>query len=282
MIRWCSYCQTFMGSIAPFKDFRLSHGICDTCRPKVLTEDDFAKKAQRFAEVFQETWDRAVSCRIEDIGELFAKLQPLGLSNSDFLFAIVARQLEQVGCLFANNEFTVMAEHRFTNFVEGALSYIHLNRLRSPSERDSFDTEASRPDVMLACADGNYHAIGIRILEEALNDSGLSCVAVFPSLPIQELLGALDRYRPKVLGVSFSDNNQFVQLEALRNFISYKGSVEGADIPQLICGGGVWEAAPAHIKSLADLPWDSRDFKKSIEMLRSAIRDRSPIIQKAS
>lgn len=31
MIRWCSYCQKFLGERAPFDDPSFTHGICERC-----------------------------------------------------------------------------------------------------------------------------------------------------------------------------------------------------------------------------------------------------------
>lgn len=215
----------------------------------------------------------ALACRVQDIGELFNKLRPLGMSNSDFLFAVVARQLQQIGCLFSEGEVNVMTEHRFTSFVESALSFIQLNRKGVRPVETSHQNLPMQPDVILACADGNYHAIGIRILEEALNDSGISCLSIYPSLPLEELLAAVVRHRPKVLGLSFSDRNQFVQLAAIRNFLDYRSSAEGPAMPKLICGGSAWDNAPGYVKSLVDLPWDPLNFRESIKLLRTVVHE---------
>ena len=31
MLRWCSYCQKYLGETAPLEDYRVSHGICQAC-----------------------------------------------------------------------------------------------------------------------------------------------------------------------------------------------------------------------------------------------------------
>ena len=41
MIRWCAYCQKYIGEVEPFDRFEISHGICRRCVASGLfTEKD--------------------------------------------------------------------------------------------------------------------------------------------------------------------------------------------------------------------------------------------------
>ncbi len=43
MIKWCAYCQQFMTEVEPFDDYRMTHGICSTCQPRL---EDFGPAAK--------------------------------------------------------------------------------------------------------------------------------------------------------------------------------------------------------------------------------------------
>jgi hypothetical protein len=47
MIRWCAYCQRFLGEFEPYDSLDTSHGICPSCVTKgvIANDDDLSRSA---------------------------------------------------------------------------------------------------------------------------------------------------------------------------------------------------------------------------------------------
>ena len=66
MLKWCSYCQHFMGEIPPHDDFGITHGLCLDCEKSRidLFSDSEVERAMFLGDIFHRLFDAG---RREDI-----------------------------------------------------------------------------------------------------------------------------------------------------------------------------------------------------------------------
>jgi hypothetical protein len=57
MIRWCSFCQRFLGEIQPFDDPRFTHGICVPCDQKLARGEDVKEQTAPVRLLFSRIMD---------------------------------------------------------------------------------------------------------------------------------------------------------------------------------------------------------------------------------
>jgi methanogenic corrinoid protein MtbC1 len=81
-----------------------------------------------------------------------------------------------VGERWLRNELSVGDEHRATAVVDAALAGLELDQLRSGG-----------PKVVTVCAEGEWHAIAVRMLSVAVAEAGADPVCLGPSLPARDL-----------------------------------------------------------------------------------------------
>lgn len=230
MIRWCSYCQSYLGECAPFDDFSMTHTVCKSCstlgRKKLFAQVNKARSIAKFYNSFREA---AIQGKNISVEEILVQGEALGLKDIDLCVGIIQPILYEIGELWKKGMVTVAHEHIFTEFAE------HL--VRRMSQRLSAklgSVENPRPDVLLVCADGNYHTVGVRMIDMAIRELGLKTQVITPGLPVHEIIALLNLQRPRILGISLSLIEQVEQVIEIANVVQNNNNLLGTKI---IIGG---------------------------------------------
>ena len=90
------------------------------------------------------------------------------------------------------------------------------------------------PEVLLVMAEGNFHTIGVRLLELALCLQGAKTHTVIPGLPAREVVALANRVQPRVVAVSVALPPQ---LESVRELKDLLGALPLEARPRLAVGG---------------------------------------------
>lgn len=230
MLKWCTYCQHYMGEKQPYDSFELTHGICDPCLSQGRHKDSLHIRAlQPIAAFHQDLRDKAVAGVDISIPDVIAASKRLGISSLDMTIGILQPILNEMGRLFLAGKVTVAKEHAFTQKVEGMMRDLFA---MTPAMKNS---QGQQPVVILSCVDGNYHWLGLRLLELSLLEEGIPVRAFIPSLPRDEVIQLAVDLRPLVLGLSVYDLKQCHEALLIREGIQQRTG--GSYVPQIAVGG---------------------------------------------
>jgi methanogenic corrinoid protein MtbC1 len=196
MFRWCSFCQTFIGESEPRSDFSMTHGICKSCKANYEKVSENVENIRPIRAFFLEICEKFEKKSI-NAEDLFNRAKQLNIKSSDFLAGLIQPMLYQIGHLYETKKIKVADEHEFTCAVETLLSLIR----REMNQKLS----TTSPEIIIASADGDYHSLGIQFLELALLDSGISCKAIYPSVPVTEVLELAKSYNTRFIGLSVTN-----------------------------------------------------------------------------
>jgi hypothetical protein len=198
----------------------------------------------------------ARSYEVLDAGAFLSRGLALGLATADLLVGLIQPALAEIGHLYQAGQVSLVAENRFSKFCESVLDLIHA--------RTWPFGPANRVDVLLVYGGGNYHTLGLRMLELLLRDRGMVINVLCPGLPHQDVLDVLVRDRPRVFGVSAACKDQLA--DAIELLVS-AGRLPAEVRPRkLLLGGPAIKAAtpalvippeiyrsPAHVDELVEL-----------------------------
>lgn len=127
--------------------------------------------------------------------------------------------------------------------VEAVLAWSLLASLhRIPRQ-----TPTSRPAALLACMQGEQHALVLEVLHAALIERGIACRMLGPSAADSAVLEAISRTRPALVVLS-SHQSRTARLAPLRRIASR--------VAHVIAAGSGWDhntAVPANVRYLNDL-----------------------------
>lgn len=198
MIKWCAYCQTYDGEIAPFEQYTLSHGICKKCIETNVAEDEGKIARAQAIRAFYETMRIAIAKR--DTGS-FSNIYPmsktLGIHAADLALGIMQPLLYEVGELWSQGKITVAYEHYYTGVSKEILQMIHASTADKQSLRQS-----KNPRIVLMQAPGNHHSLGLQFVELILMLHGISSYVMGKNLSKVQFLDTLSELSPSYLGVS--------------------------------------------------------------------------------
>lgn len=222
MIRWCAYCQRFMGERPPYCDYGLTHGVCDKCLPLFESDSDHGferiMELKRFHDALREAGEHE---DLELAMALIEKARGLGVRPSDLLVGLIAPILYEVGSMWEDRRIGVADEHRFTRFYEAvvkrvteeARSVVPFRPRGAPHENES------ALDVMLIQPRSNKHVLGLKVLEHWLWDHGVSAMVVSLAHPVS-LEDLVRRLRPRWIGISVSLPEQMDEVAKLIELVT--------------------------------------------------------------
>lgn len=229
MISWCAFCQTWQGEVPPLESFELTHGICGACLRKGVAEDPQAitaiKPVANFFTALRAEARRGFATPAAAVLDQAAKL---GIRPLELLVGMLQPALAEIGKLWTRGEVTVAAEHRFSAMVQ-AVTTLFLERAREGNPLHTLP-----PEFLLVNADGNHHALGVRVVEAFLVSHGRAVVALIPGLPATEVMGEVRALRPQILGVSVAAPEELGAVEELAAALA---ALPPAERPQLVVGG---------------------------------------------
>lgn len=192
MIRWCSYCQAFLGEKPPYADPTFTHGICASCLDKLERDEPVLEQTAALRALFARILDHARGGDDIACAALIAEAQALGLSSDALTMGLLQPALYQVGLDWQGSKLSFSAEHRFTAWCERAFDLVAL-QLRS-----------HKPplDVLIFQTPGNRHSVGMRFAAHALGARGLAVDAYTEELALDEMLALARAGRPALIGLS--------------------------------------------------------------------------------
>ncbi|XVV09487.1 cobalamin B12-binding domain-containing protein [Actinoplanes sp. CA-131856] len=115
-----------------------------------------------------------------------------GVAPQRVMIDLIARTQARVGELWAANEWSVAREHAATAVSERALAAVAARTLVKPS----------RGSITIACVDGEWHALPVRLLAEMLRLDGWRVDFLGANVPGQHLVTHLHQTGPDAVALS--------------------------------------------------------------------------------
>ena len=204
MIRWCSYCQAFLGEQAPYDDPSLSHGMCTSCAGKFESGEEVVDMTEGLRDLMNRIFACASCADVSAIPALIEEAGTRGLSPSSMLVGFLQPSLYRAGQAWQEGCMSVVEEHRFTMWCERFLSQLPPRRL------------ATAPlDLLILLAPGNTHSLGGRFAAEFLEARGISTQVIVPEIPVADAAREIERLRPAVVGLSCALPSSLPEADAL-------------------------------------------------------------------
>lgn len=230
MIRWCSYCQQYMGESPPFDDFSLTHGVCAPCNSRLAAEEEAMVDQAIVLRAYHEKLREA--CFLGNwlkAKELVIEAQTINISPLDLCFGMIQPFLYEVGCLWEKTKTSVVEEHKLTLICSSVIEmffnmYPQLNHLR----------QSSKPQFLLVNAEDNYHVLGIRMVEFILMLNHIPTCTLFPGLPAREVFKLIQELKPPKVGISVALG---IQMKSVHELLALVKNLEPALKPQIYVGG---------------------------------------------
>jgi methanogenic corrinoid protein MtbC1 len=191
MIRWCMYCQAFIGERAPYDDTGFSHGICAACDARVERDEPVKRDTELVRTLMNQL---LMSARAGDERGCEAFIEAAvaaGVPPGSLCVGLLQPALYQVGLDWQGARMSVAAEHRFTAWCERVFAM--LPSLAPPQPP---------LDLLILSAPGNAHVFGPRVAGRVLAERGYSVAAIVPALPFEEVRELAKSLRPRVIGFS--------------------------------------------------------------------------------
>lgn len=190
MIRWCCYCQRFLGEVAPYDVPAFTHTICDPCDARLERDEPVMEETEPVRRLVKRLVESAVQGDRAACEAVIAEARALKLGAESLLVGMLQPALYQAGLDWQAARMSVAAEHRLTGWCESVFSALPVAPLSRPL------------DLLIFQAPGNVHTLGPRIAAHVLAARGLSVEAIVPALPLQEMVEQVQRLRPRSVGFS--------------------------------------------------------------------------------
>jgi methanogenic corrinoid protein MtbC1 len=138
---------------------------------------------------------------------------------------LITPSLYQIGRKWQMNQVTVAQEHMATAIVQSVMT-VGLMR-SSPSSLIG-------KSVLLACVEGNNHAIGLNMLSDAFQLDGWDVQYLGPNMPTSSLVEQIIESKPDLVGLSVSFPQQF---PFVKDIVAQMNGRLGGSRPRVIIGG---------------------------------------------
>lgn len=225
MIRWCSYCQQYLGESPPYESFAITHGVCATCLNVHGESLNVPARAIQLGEFYSDVVTSMVQGKQLPMAEVLERSRDLHIRPIDLLIGMLQPTLYQIGEAWAGGTLSVAGEHASTAFVSALLEVL---RYTDPARQLS---NSETPTVLLVNAEGNHHSLGSNMIETLLTMHGYSSRLVFPGIPSAEIIQLAETLQPTVLGISVSMEEQMPGLREIDRWAS------GRSAPIVVAGG---------------------------------------------
>ncbi|MBI3394494.1 MAG: B12-binding domain-containing protein, partial [Spirochaetia bacterium] len=226
MIRWCSYCQEYMGEALPFDDYSMTHGGCERCfREGVFEVTERIEKARAIAGLYQTLQILLRRRNAEEFKTVLHKMLALKLRPADVVIGILQPLMYDVGQLWAQGKITVADEHLFTHVASEMVGLMHDSLEGHQSFRQS-----AAPVILLAPTTGNYHTVGLQIVEMILTLHKIPNHTILSPMSADEMTSELRRLKPRYLGLSVAQCSDQAALARLIDHIQSQRDLAGTEI----------------------------------------------------
>jgi methanogenic corrinoid protein MtbC1 len=194
-----------------------------------LPRDEQVETRQRLAREFEEAVRGLDYARARSLINLALSD---GLPWQDIYIHVFQPLLARMGAEWEQGLLTISEEHAAAQLVERMMGHIASLRVPAPN---------GRCQAVVACAQGEMHQIGPRMVSDMLAAEGWSCVFLGANVPNQALLDYVDRYRPAVVAVSAGTVER---VPALRDLVRQFRERFPEDPPRLLLGGRLFDTQP--------------------------------------
>lgn len=169
-----------------------------------------------------------------------------GLPWQDLYTRVFAPVLGKVAGMRTAGEISVAQEHTINHFIERLMS--HVASLRVPLRK------AGNCDVVVACVQGEFHAIGAQMAADFLAVEGHNVAFLGADVPAQDIVDSARKLGAGIVLVAATSEDRIPAVKAVAASLTSAAFAGGA--PKLLVGGGVShtaagvEAAPADLYAL--------------------------------
>ena len=207
-----------------------------------------------------------LTMREEDATRVVDTAMAAGLGWKELYLRVFAPALVQVGDMWEREELSVADEHLITAIVHRLLHRLSLSLPVAPH------TDA--PTAVVACVEGELHTLGGRMVADFLLAQGWRVWYLNGSLPLEDLLDAVNRHLPDgvVLCISAVEHADSLA-RTVERLHRWRGE---QPLPLIVAGGRYFATAPA----APDLDVSGTDIEQvSNEMARriQAVKSRSSL-----
>lgn len=231
MIRWCSYCSTYLGECPPYDDYSLTHGVCPVCVKVGYLEEGrlIPERTIKLSSFYSQLRKRVLSREVKTYRKILDEALELEIKPIDLLFGIIQPSLYDVGERWASSSLTVAEEHWFTSVCSSIIDQAWEFFPEGLPFRHS-----QKPSVLLANADGNEHSLGVRLIELLLSIEQVPNHMIYPGLPSQDIFELAKTLKPKFIGISISQERH---MEAVVELCTLVKGLPSHERPHLALGG---------------------------------------------
>lgn len=195
MIKWCSYCQAFLGEVPPLQSIELTHGACAACATRLTTgdevDDTLIGETGEVRDLMNRIFECAAHADESSIPTLLAEAAARHLPAISVLIGLLQPALYRAGNAWRDGCMSVAAEHRLTLWCDRFFSQM-------PAQHP---VKASL-DLIIFMMPGNPHTLGPRFAGHLLAARGISTQVIVPELPVREMVEEAERLRPRMIGIS--------------------------------------------------------------------------------
>jgi methanogenic corrinoid protein MtbC1 len=228
VIRWCSFCQHYLGEAAPFDDYAMTHGICKACKESFAAGSDFGQ-AERLVDFYRRLQLAGRGGEIPSASAVLDEGIGLGLQPIDLLMGLIQPALYDVGARWAVGLTSVAEEHTFTAMASALIGLVTNKYPAAQAYRQSH-----QPRILLAAADGNHHTLGLQLVELILNLERIPTFTVYPGIVAAEVVELWRKLRPPVIGFSIALP---AHLDGLHHAVELIDAEGPATAPRFVVGG---------------------------------------------
>ena len=157
-----------------------------------------------------------------DIALKERQLPPLEIINGPLM-----KGMDEVGRLFNNNELIVAEVLQSAEAMKAAVDYLKPHMKKT-------DT-SSRGRVVLATVKGDVHDIGKNLVDIILTNNGFEVINLGIKIPSEQLIEAVKKYKPDILGLSGLLVKSAQQMELSADDLCQAG----IDLPILVGGAAL-------------------------------------------
>jgi methanogenic corrinoid protein MtbC1 len=158
-------------------------------------------------------------------GALLDRCLDQGHGLVDIELHVIQPAMYEIGLKWQNNQVTVAQEHLATAISQSVMTQ-GLLQSRVPASNGK--------RVLLACVEGNNHAMGLQMVADAFQLAGWEVQFLGASVPTNALLHYLGQFKPDLLGLSISFAQQ---LPVAKDIIQRLARSPPAGRPAVIVGG---------------------------------------------
>jgi len=251
MLKWCPYCQQFLGETPDYKDLRITHGVCATCTPAALSfSESHLALAESLRDVQQGLFVAGLSGNLKAAERVIDAAVAGRIRAVDILIGILAPMLYKIGEDWKRGAVSVAEEHRFTAFCE---EIFELIAARVDPVSDACTAKGAASEVIVMNAPGNTHTLATRILSLWLTNKGTPARLVREWESDEELLALIRHTQPRLLLVSMALAEQTPSVVAIAERIA---ELPTSKRPRVVVGGYAIKAGLVATIPGADLVGD--------------------------